>query len=124
MTKWFLFLGIFSWRLAFADDFVKVCQRESVVRLAIEAKVGRKCSEISAEDLATIVALDLKFGPGEKLGPMDLRSLSGLRWLFISNLEGEVFPAGEFTDLFALEHLNISSNDFTSIADGAFAGLS
>ena len=80
-----------------------VCDRTLQVRDALVNVTGRDdCVEVTREDLAAVVDLDLSGRGIERLSPRDFRGLSGLRGLDLRNNELQILPAGIFEGLAGL----------------------
>ncbi len=106
-----------------------ICGRTSSVALAIMEGVARfpgpgRCDEVTADDLAGIISLDLRHQGLSALKEKDFEGLSQLRFLLLGGNQLIDLPAGLFDGLSNLEQLQLSSDRLTELPAGLFDGLS
>ena len=104
--------------------FVNVCNRTTQVRDAIVAAAGaRACGEVLAQRLAAITRLWVNERGITSLKADDFSGLTGLKSLNLANNAVSSIPAGIFSDLAALEFLNMP-HSITNLPGNVFYSLS
>ena len=105
-----------------------VCGRTSGVFQAITMAAGfsdaAQCDEVTEDDLAGIISLDLRQKGLDALKKSDFEGLSGLQRLDLDHNELTELPEDVFAGLSNLSNLNVGNNRLTELPEGLFGGLS
>ena len=104
--------------------FAGICDRSEPVRLAIEAKLTKACDQITDADLATISSLNLSRQKIISLLPHDFQNLNSLNLLDLSDNRLEELPVDIFRGLRSLKSLQLGSNLLGHLPSGLFEDLS
>ena len=103
-----------------------VCSRTSAVMQAITKAAGftdaTRCGEVTNDNLAGIISLDLRNQGLIALQAKDFEGLSDLRFLLLSSNQLTSLPAGLFEGLSSLERLALHNNRLTALPGGLFEG--
>ena len=106
------------------NQTAKVCSRTAEVQAAILEEAGAAtCSDVTANDLAEIVELDLEGKGITGLQAGDFAGLTALEELYLDDNSLSSLPASVFAGLSTLEVLDLASNDLDALPDGIFSGL-
>ena len=108
------------------SNVVSVCDRSPRVRDAIVAAVSgvSACGDVTADHLATITRLSMRFRNISTLKVGDFSGLSALTALDLSLNQLTTLESGIFSGLSALETLGLWDNQLTTLEAGVFSGLS
>ena len=102
-----------------------ICGRTEQVRDEIVAQAPvSNCGDVTADHLAEITSLDLRFRDISALQAGDFFGLTALQELNLGNNDLETLPAGAFSELTALQKLHLFNNDFETLPADVFSGLS
>ena len=106
------------------DVSADICDRTPEVRDKIlEQFPHSDCGDISDEDLASILTLDLSSSGIRALKAGDFAGLSSLRRLRFPGNELKSLPDGLFEGLASVRQLWIHGNELASLPAGTFTGL-
>ncbi len=103
-----------------------VCGRTEQVRDAIVAAIAgvSDCADVTTAELADVTVLDLRRTGFKSLQPGDFSGMAALTTLDLGGFNYlSSLPDGVFSDLTALEWLDLGSNELTSLPAGVFSGL-
>ena len=106
------------------NQTAKVCSRTAELQAAILEEAGAaSCSDVTANDLAEIVELDLEGKGITGLQAGDFAGLTALEELYLNDNSLSSLPASVFSGLSTLELLDLGSNDLDALPDGIFSSL-
>ena len=108
--------------IAYPNEPVDVCDRTPQVRDRLILG-GSSCSDVTAEDLASISFLVLFRSDISSLQAHDFNGLTGLTWLFLGHNKLSELPEEIFEGLINLEILDLGVNDLTALPEGIFDEL-
>ena len=101
-----------------------ICGRTEQVRDEIVAQApASNCGDVTADHLAEITSLDLRFRDISALQAGDFFGLTALQELNLGTNDLETLPAGAFSELTALQKLHLYNNDFETLPADVFSGL-
>ena len=117
---------VYSLPQAGVREVKSVCEREPPIRRAILKKVGKRCEDVTADDLAGISSFGREDVDGDLpvLSPGAFDGLRNLRGFL--RLEGKgigTVAPGAFDGLDKLRYLYLNDNNLSEVAPGAFRGM-
>lgn len=111
--------------LTFRDvNEAPVCSRTSAIVTELENILGKQCSEITADDLATVQQIELKQDVSSgSLKRDDFAGLINLEKLDLGSTNLATFPLDLFTEIPQLKELTLDGNPIKNLPDGVFKDL-
>ena len=101
-----------------------ICGRTEQVRDEIVAQAPvSNCGDVTADHLAEITSLDLRFRDISALQAGDFSGLTALQELNLGTNDLETLPADVFSELTALQELNLNNNDLETLPADVFSEL-
>ena len=101
-----------------------ICGRTEQVRDEIVAQVPvSNCGDVTADHLAEITSLDLRFRDISALQAGVFSGLTALQELNLGTNDLETLPADVFSELTALQVLNLNNNDLETLPADVFSEL-
>ena len=101
-----------------------ICDRTEQVRDEIVAQAPvSSCGDVTADHLAEITSLDLRFRDISALQAGDFSGLTALQELNLGTNDLETLPADVFSELTALQELNLNNNDLETLPADVFSEL-
>ncbi|MFZ4715718.1 MAG: leucine-rich repeat domain-containing protein [Bacteriovoracaceae bacterium] len=121
-----LYIGtIFVFSFLFSNLVqANICDRTPQVVAEIERQVGKKCQNITSDDLLKITYIDLGSEGIYNLTANSFEGLKSLQNLYIYNNQLTSLPENLFKGLSSLQELNLYKNQLTSLPENIFQDLS